>query len=357
MIIDSATIEVRSGKGGDGAATFRREKYVPKGGPNGGDGGKGGSVILQASPQVETLLDFAGKHHWHAENGRPGEPKNRHGRNGADLLIELPVGTQVYDADTGQLLIDLDSPGKQHTIAAGGAGGYGNTRFKGPTNQTPTEATPGEAGLTLNLQLELKLIADVGLVGKPNAGKSTLLSRISRAHPRIADYPFTTLDPQLGIAELSGERRIVVADLPGLIEHAHEGQGLGTRFLRHIERTRLLVHVLEAAPMDGSDPVSNFQAIQQELGQYLPALAEKTQLVALSKMDALSEPNEAQALRQRVATAVGLPVIAISAVTGQGLEDLLSRSWAWLDAARESEAAGAAGTPGHWSVDESTHQS
>jgi GTP-binding protein len=351
MIIDSATIVVRSGKGGDGAVTFRREKYVPKGGPDGGDGGDGGSVILRASSQVETLLDFAGRHHWLAENGRPGGPKNRHGKSGRALTVDLPVGTQVYDDDTGELIVDLDTPGKTHTIATGGRGGLGNTRFKGPTNQTPREATPGEPGTERTLRLELKLIADIGLVGLPNAGKSTLLARLSRAHPKIADYPFTTLEPQLGIVQLSDERRLVMADLPGLIAHAHEGQGLGIRFLRHIERTRLLVHVLEARPLDGADPVENFHTIQRELAGYSDALGRKTQLVALSKMDALGDADEQAALLQRVRAALQRPVIPISAVRGDGLTDLLEQCWTHLEAASEQAGPGALREASHWTAD------
>jgi GTP-binding protein len=356
MIIDSATIVVRSGKGGDGAVTFRREKFVPKGGPDGGDGGNGGSVILRASDEVETLLDFAGRHHWRADAGRPGGPKNRHGKSGADLVVELPAGTQVYDDETGELIVDLDAVGKTFTVAQGGRGGFGNTHFKGPTNQTPREATPGEAAVERALRLELKLIADIGLVGLPNAGKSMLLSRLSRAHPKIAEYPFTTLEPQLGIASLDEQRRLVLADLPGLIAHAHEGQGLGIRFLRHIERTRLLVHVLEAVPADGSDPVTNFQTVQQELGGYSAALGGKTQLVALSKMDVAGDEAERNALIARVQTALDRKVVAISAVSGDGLSSLLQQCWAHLEAASEPSAPGAVREAGHWTADGSIEQ-
>jgi len=356
MIIDSADIVVRSGKGGDGAVSFRREKFVPKGGPNGGDGGNGGSVILRASEQVETLLDFAGKHHWFAAAGRPGGPKHQHGKGGRDLFVDLPVGTQVFDADTGELIVDLATPGQTHPIARGGRGGYGNTRFKGPTNQAPREAGPGEPASERQLRLELKLIADIGLVGLPNAGKSTLLARLSRAHPRIADYPFTTLDPQLGIAPLDAQRRLVIADLPGLIANASQGQGLGTRFLRHIERTRLVVHVLEAQPADGADPAENFYTIQRELAAYAPSLAAKTQLVALSKMDLLSDEAQRAALVRRVETASATPVVAISAATGEGLSTLLERCWTQLEAASEGADAGAIREAGHWSRSQSTHR-
>ncbi|HEX7009146.1 MAG TPA: GTPase ObgE [Phycisphaeraceae bacterium] len=330
MFVDSAIIHVRSGKGGDGCVSFRREKYIPKGGPDGGDGGDGGSVILQASEQVQTLLDFAGKHHWHAENGQPGGPKQMHGRKGRDLTIPLPPGTLVYDHDTGELIVDLDEPGKSVVIARGGKGGWGNEHFKSPTNQAPRQATPGEPAQELTLRLELKLIADVGLVGKPNAGKSTLLSRISRATPKIADYPFTTLAPQLGIAELPGHRRLVVADIPGLIERAHQGAGLGVRFLRHIERTGLLIHLIEVEPADGTDPVENYQVVRRELAEYSAALAEKTELVALSKMDLIGGEQDRAAAVQLVEQALGRSVFPISAADGSGIAELLEACWAHL---------------------------
>ncbi|MDX1564476.1 MAG: Obg family GTPase CgtA, partial [Phycisphaeraceae bacterium] len=261
MLIDQAIIHVRGGKGGDGCVSFRREKFVPKGGPDGGDGGDGGSVWLCASRSVDTLLDFAGKHHWHAEDGAYGMGHDRHGKNGGDLQVELPPGTLVYDQDSGELLADLNEPDMRLKIAAGGRGGRGNASYKSSVNQAPRQHTPGEPGEERTLRLELKLIADVGLVGMPNAGKSTLLSRCSAAHPKVADYPFTTLQPQLGISELSGHRRLVLADIPGLIEGAAEGAGLGHDFLRHIERTRILVHVLEIEPSDGSDPIGNHRTI------------------------------------------------------------------------------------------------
>ena len=328
MLIDSAIIEVRSGKGGDGAVSFRRQKYIPKGGPDGGDGGNGGSVILHATTDVETLLDFAGHHHWRAKNGQPGGPKQQHGADADDLIVPVPAGTLVYDEDTGELVADLDAPGKAITVAQGGRGGFGNEHFKSPTHQTPREATPGEPAQQRTLRLELKLIADVGLVGKPNAGKSTLLSRLSRATPKIGDYPFTTLEPQRGIAELDVDRRLVIADLPGLIEHAHEGHGLGTRFLRHIERTRLLVHVLEADPVDGSDPAVNYQAIRQELTSYSPELAAKPEVVVLSKMDTVGGEAGQAAAVELVSQALGTAVLPISAATGQGLTELLEACWA-----------------------------
>ena len=330
MFIDWATIFVRSGKGGDGRVSFRREKYIPKGGPDGGDGGKGGDVILEARAGVDTLLDLAGRHHHFAEDGEPGGGKQMHGRDGADVVVVVPPGTLVYDDVTGELIEDLKEPGQRIVVARGGRGGFGNEHFKSPTNQTPRQATPGEPGEERTLRLELKLIADVGLVGKPNAGKSTLLSRVSKARPKIADYPFTTLEPNLGIAVMPGEkgtpRRLVIADIPGLIEGASQGTGLGMRFLRHIERTRVLVHLLEADPMDGSTPLENYQVVRHELAEYSQELAEKPELVVVSKIDLVDE----QTLRERIAPleeALGRPVLKISAATNQGLSEMLEACW------------------------------
>lgn len=331
MLVDSAIIHVRSGKGGDGCVSFRRMKYIPKGGPDGGDGGDGGSVILQAAPNVETLLDFAGRHHWHARGGEPGRAKQQHGANGEDLIVRLPPGTLVYDDETGELIVDLDVIGKTYVIAKGGKGGWGNEHFKTSTNQAPRQYNPGEPAVEKTLRLELKIIADFGLLGKPNAGKSTFLSKVSKATPKIADYPFTTLTPQLGIAELSSSRRLVIADIPGLIEDAHEGHGLGVRFLRHVERTRLLVHLIEAEPMDGSDPIENYRVIRRELERYSPALAEKPELVALSKMDLVGDEQDQQAAIQMVEEALGKKVFPISSATGQGITQLLEACWGHLD--------------------------
>ena len=339
MIVDSANIVVRSGKGGDGAVTFRRLKYVPKGGPDGGDGGNGGSVILVADAEVETLLDFAGRHHWFAENGGPGLSKQQHGKNGVDLEVRLPAGTLVYDAATGELVVDLNEPGKRFAVAKGGRGGFGNEHFKSATNQTPRESTPGEAGEQRELRLELKLMADVGLIGKPNAGKSTFLSRVSEATPKIADYPFTTLSPQLGIARLPSDRRVVIADLPGLIENAHQGHGLGVRFLRHIERTRVLVHLIEVDPADGSDPVENYRTIRRELEGYAASLADKPEIVALSKMDELASEQDRQAAAEMISEALGKPVLRVSSASGEGIGALLEACWQALGQ-RERRAAG-----------------
>lgn len=352
MIIDTAHILVKSGKGGDGCVSFLRMKYIPKGGPNGGDGGDGGSVFLLADPEVETLLDFAGRHHWKAESGEMGRGKQQTGKDGEDLTVRLPPGTLVYHAETGELIVDLDHEGKTFEIAKGGRGGFGNERFKTPTHQTPNEATPGEPAVEIPLRLELKLIADVGLLGKPNAGKSTLLSVVSSAQPKIADYPFTTLVPQLGIAELSSgqgksnsggtpagyNRRLVIADIPGLIEKASEGAGLGTRFLRHVERTRLLIHVLEPEPEDGSDPIENYRVIRAELEAHSPALAEKQEVIALSKMDLLGGPEDHEVARQMIEEQLGKPVFPFSSATRVGLTELLEEAWAKLHPADQTTA-------------------
>ncbi|MCC7145653.1 MAG: GTPase ObgE [Phycisphaeraceae bacterium] len=327
MFVDQAIILIRSGRGGDGKASFRREKYIPKGGPDGGDGGRGGHVVIQAKAGLDTLLDFAGRHHWDAEDGQPGGSRQMHGRDGQDLLIAVPPGTLVYDDQTGELIVDLDHPGASLMLAEGGKGGLGNEHFKSSTNQTPTEFTPGEQPVERRLRLELKLIADVGLIGKPNAGKSTLLSRISRARPKIADYPFTTLEPNLGIAELSGHRRLVVADIPGLIEGAHRGLGLGTRFLRHIERTRLLVHLLEWEPTDGSTAMENYRVIRTELASYSPALAAKPELVVLTKIDLLANETDRRLACDMIQQELGIPVLALSSISGQGLTELLEACW------------------------------
>ncbi len=330
MLIDSAAIRVYAGKGGDGKVSFLRAKYVPKGGPNGGDGGNGGSVFLVATAGVDTLLDFSGKTDWYAEDGVPGDIKQCAGRNGDDLVIKLPPGTLVFDADTGELIVDLDEPGKRFLIAKGGKGGFGNEHFKSPTHQAPREFEPGRPGEERSLKLELKLIADIGLIGKPNAGKSTLLSRISRAHPKIGAYPFTTLEPQLGIAELSNQRRMVFADIPGLIEGAHQGAGLGIQFLRHVERTRLLVHLIEIEPTDGSDPAENYRIIREELAQYSPLLAEKHELIVVTKLDLLADDTEHRAAVELVEQVLGKKVLAISAATGVGLSEFLEACWKML---------------------------
>ena len=328
-LLDEAKIFVRSGKGGDGCVSLRREKYIPKGGPDGGDGGKGGSVILVADPHLDTLLPFRYAPHFFAAHGQQGTGSSRHGRDGEDRRVMIPVGTQVRDEETDEVVADLDEPGQEVVVAKGGRGGYGNEHFKSATNQTPREATPGEPVVERTLLLELKLIADVGLVGMPNAGKSTLLSSISKARPKVANYPFTTLVPQPGIAELPGDRRLVVADIPGLIEGAAEGAGLGHDFLKHIERTRVIVHLIDLMPLDESDPVRNHEIIRRELHAFSPELASKPEVVVLNKID-LVDPDERDDLVRRTAHAIGLGVdelVVASGATGENLREVLERAW------------------------------
>jgi len=324
MFIDEAIIQVKAGDGGDGCVSFRREKYVPKGGPDGGDGGDGGSVIFVADPNKDTLLDFASRHHWKAPRGQAGMGKKMSGLSGEDLVIYVPPGTLIYDAEHKILLADLDSPEKRVVVARKGKGGRGNWRFKTAVNQAPRFAEPGTQGQERRLRLELKLIADIGLVGMPNAGKSTLLRSISAARPKVADYPFTTLDPQLGIVELEGGRRIVVADIPGLIEGAQHGQGLGHAFLRHIERTKVIVHMLDMYPMDGSDPAENYRKIRRELEAFSPTLAEKREIIAANKMDLAIDNNAIDHLRSELSPKT---VYAISGASRQGVEELLAVLW------------------------------
>jgi len=334
MFIDEAQIHVKAGDGGAGCVSFRREKYVPKGGPEGGDGGDGGSVVFEADPNKDTLLDFAGKHHWKAQRGEAGMGKKMAGESGQDLVIRVPPGTLVFDADHQLMLADLDAPGKRVTVARGGKGGRGNWHFKSSTNQAPRYAEPGTDGQERNLKLELKLIADIGLVGMPNAGKSTLLRAISAARPKVADYPFTTLDPQLGIVELLGDRRMVVADIPGLIEGAQHGAGLGHAFLRHIERTKIIVHLLDLYPMDGSDPAENYRKIRRELEAFSPKLADKRELIAANKMDLATDDEALNRLRKELD---GKEVFPISGVSRQGVEKLLEVLWSILQDSKAEE--------------------
>lgn len=306
---------------------FRREKYVPFGGPSGGDGGRGGHVVIEASAELRTLVDFHFKRHLKAERGGHGEGKQMHGKNGADLVLRVPVGTVVRDATTGELLADLTGDGQEAVVARGGRGGHGNARFATPTEKAPRFAEKGEPGEERWLELELKLLADVGLIGFPNAGKSTILSRVSAARPKIADYPFTTMEPHLGVVRLAEGESFVLADLPGLIEGAHSGAGLGHKFLRHIERTRLLVHVVDVAGTEGRDPVEGFAAINRELALYSSELAGKPQVVAANKMDL----SEGRANLERLRAALqDREIYPISAVTGEGLDRLMSRVAALL---------------------------
>jgi GTPase len=323
MFVDEAQIYVKAGDGGNGCIAFRREKYVPKGGPDGGDGGRGGHVFFEAAADLDTLIDFAGKHHWRARNGVGGSGSNRSGPKGDDLVIRVPVGTLLYDTDLGLLLKDMNEPGVRVMVCRGGKGGRGNQHFATSTNQAPRIAEPGQPGQERNIHLELKLIADVGLVGRPNAGKSTLISRCSAARPKIADYPFTTLEPVLGIVELSDFRRFVMADLPGLIEGAHAGVGLGFDFLRHIERTALIVHLLEIEPADGSDPAENYAAIRSELRQHSRALASKPEVIVATKIDLDPEGEKVKALRKRLHKRL----IPVSGVTGEGVRELSELLW------------------------------
>ncbi len=334
MFVDRVTIEVEAGSGGDGCMSFRREKYIPRGGPDGGDGGDGGSIIMIAEPGVDSLSVLAHRKQWRANSGGHGRGKQCHGRGAADLVIHVPPGTIVTDDVHDLVLKDLATPGEQVIAARGGKGGKGNTRYKSATNQAPREFTRGEKGETRRLTLELKVIADVGLVGKPNAGKSTLLSRVSRARPEIADYPFTTKVPHLGIVSIDMDRTLVIADIPGLIEGAHAGAGLGHEFLRHVERTRVLIHLVEPDPTDGTDPIENYLAIRSELEQYGHGLAERPEIVAISKAEL---PGAAE-VQQHLAAASGREVLLFSSVTGQGLDQLLQRTHTVLQEIR-TEAA------------------
>lgn len=327
QFIDQAEIWVRAGKGGDGIVTFRREKYVPAGGPSGGNGGQGGSVLLKSISHLQTLLDFKYAHLFEAENGVRGGPKNMTGAAGGDRIIEIPCGTVVYDANTGEMLGDLTQPGQTLCAAKGGKGGLGNKHFLSNRNRAPEHALPGLSGEERLLRLELKLLAEVGIVGLPNAGKSTLISVLSAARPKIADYPFTTLVPNLGVVRRPTGDGVVFADIPGLIAGAHTGTGLGHDFLRHIERTRLLLHLIDATH---PDPLVAYQTIQQELKAYGQALAERPQVLALNKIDAVTDQDLEDVITQLRARS-GVPVFPISAVAQIGLEPLLNYTWQSLD--------------------------
>lgn len=323
MFIDRAQIWIKAGDGGHGCVSFRREKFIPKGGPDGGDGGRGGDVYFEAVDNLDTLLDFAGKHHWQARNGQPGSGNNKFGANGDDLIIKVPPGTLIYDTDLDLLLKDMNETGLKVRVCLGGKGGKGNKAFATSTSQTPRYAEPGKKGQERNIRLELKLIADVGLVGLPNAGKSTLISRCSSARPKIADYPFTTIEPVLGIVELSDYRRFVMADIPGLIEGASKGAGLGHEFLKHIERTTILVHILDIMPTDGSDPAENYKAIRNELQQHSEALAQKQEIIVANKIDFDPDGKIVADLRKKFQQ----DILPISAVTGSGTKELSELLW------------------------------
>jgi GTPase len=327
MFVDRVTIFVKGGDGGNGCLSFRREKYVPKGGPNGGDGGRGGHVIVTAVEGCTNLANLSFQRHWKADRGGHGMGSDCFGRNAEDLVIEVPAGTIVRDRDRGHVLRDLKAVGDTVIAARGGKGGHGNAHFKSSTNRAPRQVEKGQVGEERWLSLELKVIADVGLIGLPNAGKSTLLSRISRAHPEIADYPFTTKYPNLGSVQVGPDRGFIAADIPGLIEGAHEGHGLGHDFLRHVDRTRLLVHLVDAAPTDGSDPVANYRTIRQELEHYSPALAHRPELLVITKLDVTDAAESAERIEKELCR----ESLRISAVTGQGIPALIHRIAAMLD--------------------------
>ena len=336
MFVDRVQIDVEAGNGGKGCCSFRRERFVPRGGPDGGDGGSGGSVILSAEEGVNQLSSVANRKLWRAERGRHGQGSNRHGRSGQDLIVRVPPGTVVIDAQNGFVIKDLSEAGEQVTAAKGGRGGRGNTHFKSATNRAPREHTPGEEGEARRLVLELKSIADVGLIGRPNAGKSTLLSRLSHARPEIADYPFTTKTPHLGRVKVDLDHSFVMADIPGLIDGAHQGVGLGHEFLRHVERTRVLVHLVEPSPMDQTDPLDNFNAIRRELTAYDPHLSQRSEIVAVTK----AELPEAAEIHEKLKAELESPVLLISAVTGQNLNQLIHAIVACLNESPDDQATG-----------------
>jgi len=323
MFVDEAKIWVKAGDGGNGCLSFRREKFVPKGGPDGGNGGNGGDLYFQAVNNIDTLLDFAGKHHFKAGNAKSGQGANKYGANGKTLTIKVPPGTLIYDDDLNLLLKDLNRLDMKVLICKGGKGGKGNKKFATSTNQTPRTTTKGEKGQERNLKLVLKLIADVGLAGLPNAGKSTLISRCSAAKPKIAEYPFTTLEPVLGIVQLTDFRRFLMADIPGIIEGAHNGAGLGLEFLKHIERTSVIAHIIDINPADDSDPVKNYHTIRSELKQYSEKLAQKPEVIAANKIDLNPDEKIIENLQKKIKK----HIYPISAVTGEGLKELNEALW------------------------------
>ncbi len=342
--VDEATIRVQAGNGGNGCLSFRREKYVERGGPDGGDGGHGGSVYLVADSAMNTLADFRVARKFRAESGQPGAGRNKTGRSGEDCEVRVPCGTVVHDVDTGELICDLTTEGQSQKVAEGGRGGLGNTRFKSSVNRAPRKTTPGTPGEGRHLALELKVLADVGLLGMPNAGKSTLISAMSQAKPKIADYPFTTLHPNLGVVRVGRLQSFVMADIPGLIEGASEGAGLGIQFLKHLSRTGLLLHVVDVAPIDGSAPVDHVRALEKELGNYSSELVGKPRWLVINKTDLLDEDALVPAVRGLLdALEWQGPVFEISAATGAGTEALGQAIMQALELGREDEAASGPG--------------
>lgn len=339
--VDEVKIYVKSGKGGDGCVAFLRERYRPKGGPSGGDGGRGGSIVVEATRNLGTLLDFRYQQHYRAENGHPGEGRHRYGRKGVDKVLMVPVGTIVTDAETGEFIADLDQDGRRTVVARGGGGGRGNMHFATSTNQTPRHAEKGEPAIERRLQFTLKLMADVGLVGFPNAGKSTFISRVSAARPKIADYPFTTLAPNLGMVRTDIDRGFVVADIPGIIEGASDGHGLGHRFLRHVERVAVLAFLVCPVPDEGRAPILDYEVLIRELGAYSDTLTTKPRILVLSKLD-LPETQELEAEVKAFAEKIGLKFFAVSSVTGEGLPALKYALQDIVDQSRAQRLAEAA---------------
>ena len=337
MFIDRVKIKIKAGGGGDGVTAFRREKFIPRGGPSGGDGGRGGDIWIEADEGFNTLLHLRYNPEHKAERGRHGEGSNRHGKDGEDELVKVPIGTQIFDAATEEMLFDFTETGQKFLAAKGGKGGWGNQHFATPTRRAPRFHYTGRPGEELELQLELKLIADVGLVGFPNAGKSTLISVISAAKPKIADYPFTTLEPNLGVVDVGESKTFVVADIPGLIEGASEGAGLGDRFLRHVERTKLILHLVDVSSISGRNPVEDYEIINRELANYDVNLSNRPQIVVATKIDALDEPERLENLRE-AAEKDGKQFMAISAVTNQGTQELVFAVAQKLDEIKKADA-------------------
>ena len=340
---DEARIEVIAGDGGDGSAHFRREKFVPRGGPDGGDGGRGGSIIAVADFNLNTLIDYRYTRIFRAKSGENGTGRDRYGHGAEDVILRVPVGTVIRDADTGETIADLAKAGDQAVLAKGGKGGLGNLHFKSSTNRAPRQFTTGEPGERRNLEMELRILADVGLAGMPNAGKSTFVRAVSAARPKVADYPFTTLNPSLGVVRVDMSRSFVVADIPGLIEGAHLGQGLGIRFLRHIERTKILVHIVDISPYSGRDPLEDYRVVMKELEAFSPEVAARPQFVVANKVDLLTGDRSRLIRLKRMAARKKLPFFAISAIQSEGLRPLVGALAAALD--RLAEEAGAAAPP------------